>query len=190
MKFPVGLDVKWFSAHHKLVGNAQLADWLIDTGSLTERLQSCTSEFSLTCLGQGNIALEHSELTFLGNAASQDTYDVREVVLNGGDQPWVYARSVLPQRLINAELANLGTQPLGKRLFNDARFVRSDFELCTIAPTSSLYQRIAANGQYTLWGRRSRFYIDDMVLIVAEVFLPDSPAYQQQESDTHEFATR
>jgi chorismate--pyruvate lyase len=105
------------------------------------------------------------------------SYQVREILLCGDEQPWVFARSIIPQAIIDAELSNLGREPLGKRLFNDERFIRSAFEVCTLDATALGYKKTQA-----LWGRRSMFTLEGQSMIVAEVFLPESPAY------THAFS--
>ena len=165
----------WQPASDVTLPDARLHHWLLDTGSLTERLQSCCERFSLTRLGQGNSPLYANEQRWLPPEAGNH-WQVREVILHGDGQPWVFARSVLPQTLIDRELANLGGQPLGKRLFNDNRFIRSDFELCRV-PASAFTFCDTPQPQW-LWGRRSRFHLKDDYIIVAEIFLAGSPAYQ------------
>ena len=47
---------------------------------------------------------------------------VREVILYGNNQPWVYARSVLPHQALNGRLRflrRLGNKPLGALLFSN-----------------------------------------------------------------------
>ena len=176
-EFPVGLDVNWAPSDQVALSDPYLKNWLLDTGSLTERVQSLCRHFSLEKLGQGRQGLHHSEQALL-NAATDSDWQVREVLLCADGEPWVYARSVIPQTLIDDELANLGTQPLGKRLFNDARFARSDFELCQATPEA--LSRLNMDIADTLWGRRSLFSFQGSRMIVAEVFLPGAPAYESR----------
>ena len=191
--FPVGLAVDWLSLAEANITEPTLKNWLLDTGSLTERVQSACGEFSLQLLGQQTLEPHSTELSLL-QANGQTTYQIREIVLCGDEQPWVFARSVIPQAVIDAELSNLGSEPLGKRLFNDKRFIRSEFHLCTL-PYAQFPQQIAAQSlspssvqansqcksdtKQNLWGRRSVFTFGTHHLIVAEVFLPGSPAYGQ-----------
>lgn len=153
--------------------NPYLKNWLSDTGSLTERVQSLCRQFTLIKLGQGSAPLHDSECARLPGPA--DAYQVREVLLCADGVPWVYARSVIPQSLIDDELANLGAQPLGKRIFNDSRFVRSAFELCEVAPAA--VARLNMDITRPLWGRRSKFSLNSQHMLVAEVFLPGAPVY-------------
>lgn len=189
--FPVGLAVDWLSLAEANIPEPTLKDWLLDTGSLTERVQSACGEFSLQLLGQQTLEPHSTELSLL-QANGQTAYQIREIVLCGDEQPWVFARSVIPQAIIEAELSNLGSEPLGKRLFNDKRFVRSEFQVCTL-PYEQFSQHLAEQAssqsgvqsdsqlkndtKQNLWGRRSVFTFESHHLIVAEVFLPGSPAY-------------
>lgn len=191
--FPVGLDVDWHAPTSLPVPNAYLNDWLLHTGSLTERLQSMCRQFELKVIGQHTITPHASELAWLptatnagntalnrNNQAVQDinkkNWDVREVILFGDGQPWVFARSVIPRALANQEFAELNNQPLGKLLFNDDRFQRSQFQLCQLT-SWPLTNSLTNSSDESLWGRRSRFHFAGLDMIVAEVFLPDSPAY-------------
>ena len=172
-QFPVGLDVSWLAPESVMFSDPYLKNWLLDTGSLTERVQSLCRQFELKVLGQGQQDLHGAEKDWLG--MSQDAVDVREVLLCADGVPWVFARSVIPHALVDGELADLGSEPLGKRLFNDSRFTRTPFELCTLSaqildPTLP---------RKALWGRRSRFEAAGCRMIVAEVFLPAAPAYEK-----------
>jgi chorismate--pyruvate lyase len=175
--FPVGLPVNWKEASEVKITDAYLKNWLLDTGSLTERVQSLCHQFSLTLLGQQTLVPEQSELALL-NAAPQTPFQVREVLLCADGVPWVFARSIIPQTLIDSELANLGGQPLGKRLFNDARFARSAFQLTTLSAPALGYTQ-----SRQLWGRRSMFTLEQNKMIVAEVFLPHAPVYDTRYQD-------
>ncbi|QJR81041.1 chorismate lyase [Alteromonas pelagimontana] len=175
-EFPVGLDVNWTPASEAEIHDPYLRNWLLDTGSLTERLQSMCRRFSLVKLGQGTVALHKSESKRL-EVADERGWQVREVVLCGDDKPWVFARSVIPNSLISGELANLGSSPLGSRLFNDARFTRSEFEVCHFAADTLPRLPLFASSQ-PLWGRRSCFRLEGISMMVAELFLADAPAYQ------------
>lgn len=185
--FPVGLAVNWLSLAEANIPEPTLKGWLLDTGSLTERVQSACGEFSLQLLGQQTLEPHSTELSLL-QANGQTTYQIREIVLCGDEQPWVFARSVIPQAIIEAELSNLGSEPLGKRLFNDKRFIRSEFQVCTL-PFEQFSQHLTEQSdsqlkndtKQNLWGRRSVFTFESHHLIVAEVFLPGSPAYAQNE---------
>lgn len=166
--------MQWAAPADVQLPNTYLKNWLLDTGSLTERVQSLCHAFSLTLLGQSTLSPHINEMSLLGENL-EEQYQVREVLLCGNGTPWVFARSVIPQSLIASELSNIGNEPLGKRLFNDARFIRSAFELCALSSKQLGYEE-----EVTLWGRRSLFTLGNASMIVAEVFLPNAPMYNKQ----------
>lgn len=170
--------MQWGAPADVPLPNAHLKNWLLDTGSLTERVQSLCQAFSLTLLGQSTMPPHSNEMSLLGENLEKH-YQVREVLLCGNGTPWVFARSVIPQSLIASELSNIGKEPLGKRLFNDARFIRSAFELCALSANQLGYEEAV-----TLWGRRSLFTLGNASMIVAEVFLPNAPMYNKTMCDS------
>lgn len=178
LTFPAGLDVAWEAASAAQALPVRARSWLLDTGSLTDRIESLTDKFSLALVGEGNAPLHDAELSCLSAVAPPDgdgKYIVREVLLQNGGTPWVFARSVIPVVLMETEFNQLGSQPLGKRLFNDDRFERGAFELCKVGNSS-----FAGDTGITLLGRRSCFHYRQHALLVAELFLPASPVYQTE----------
>ena len=170
----------WQSPVPAEIPDPYLKNWLLDTGSLTERLQSHCRQFDLQVLGQDEAPVTDSEFSVLEASDQQrqsGNWQVREVVLYGEGTPWVFARSVLPGELCQSDLKGLGRSPLGQKLFNDDRFVRRPFEVCRLAPASDFLATLDLPGCNELWGRRSVFAFQGMRMLVAEMFLPDSPAY-------------
>jgi chorismate--pyruvate lyase len=102
---------------------------------------------------------------------------VREVLLRCDDEPWVFARTVIPATTLRGRtrrLAFLGGRPLGGMLFADASMERSEVEVARIDAHLPLYARAsggAAIGE-VIWGRRSVFWIAGRPLLVSELFLP------------------
>jgi chorismate--pyruvate lyase len=170
--FPVGLQADWLSPEHLQPQQSSLNDWLLNTGSLTERLQANSTHFSVQVIGQQKLVPDASEARLLPDLHQRE-WQIREVVLFGDEQPWVYARSVLPDYLCSTTWAGLGSQPLGQRIFNDEQFVRSGFEIAQLNANP-----LNPPQQQALWARRSIFTIEEYHLLVAEVFLPDCPAYR------------
>lgn len=154
-----------------------MQSWLLNTGSLTERLQALSTEFELEVLGQSRLPLESSEKQALPNYQSQE-WQIREVILYGDGKPWVFARSVLPDHMCQSTWASLGNQPLGQRIFNDPNFIRSDFEIGHLQQHPLTHQKFQkATSMPQRWARRSVFSINQDTLLVAEAFLPDCPCY-------------
>jgi chorismate--pyruvate lyase len=150
------------------------AHWLVDIESLTERLQMHTDDFSVRVLYQGNSPLMQSAS---GTVPEEATEQMRNVELKHGAKPWVFASSLLPAALCVNEFSGLGTKPLGKILFNDARFSRQPFELVYLSRDHLFAQHYQS--PHDLVGRRSAFHFLTHTLWVTEIFLPGCPAYHK-----------
>jgi len=161
----------WSAAleHDRVTG---VQRWLSDRDSLTRHLIHLSGErFTVVPLCEAWQTLRDDECIALQLPAASLGW-VREVLLCGAEQPWVFARSVagrLPLQNAGLELAQLGTRSLGEILFSDPAFVRRPLEVCRY-PGRWLPHSCAHEG---LWARRSRFDRDALGILVAEVFLPD-----------------
>ena len=180
--FPVGIPSQWAHPEKLSIPSPLLKNWLLDTGSLTERLQSQSKSFHLTLLGQRQapISLEEFQRVCTPDQSfEQQEWQVREVLLWGDNQPWVFARSIIPQQLCEGDFVNLNTQPLGQLIFNDKRFKRMPFEVANISPSQAFLNKLYISSNKDLWGRCSAFSFEGLKMSVSEVFLPDSPAYRE-----------
>jgi chorismate lyase len=178
--FPIGLAANWQEPEKLSIPDAKLKNWLLDTGSLTERLQSHCQNFQVQVLGQRQTMISLEEIQQLNHFNSQNQaliWQVREVVLWGDNQPWVFARSIIPDQLCQAEFAGLGNQPLGKLIFNDPRFSRMPFQITQLREPSKITSALKIFCDKPLWARRSIFQFSGLPMSVAELFLPLSPAY-------------
>ncbi len=184
--FPIGISGQWSKADNLIIPNAHLKSWLMDTGSLTERLQSVCRRFEVDVIGHDTAEITPEEGSCLygeGETALEQT-QVREVMLRGDDNEWVFARSLMPQVFIDTcmhELATLGNQPLGKILFNDPRFKRQVFEIMQCDIGHHLFNALNLSTAHPIWGRRSLFHFQSHRIMVCEMFLPSSPAYRDLE---------
>ncbi len=178
--FPLDIESQWFEPTDLAIDDAKLKNWLLATGSLTERLQSQCRQFSVSVIGQGEADLLEDEKQQL-NAQNED-WIIREVILSGDGIPWVFARSVLPKSELDGSLSNfsnLGNKPLGQVIFNDAQFERLPIQVTRLETTNKLLQRLSIVSDKPLFGRRSLFRYRQSRLLVAEIFLPQSPAYSR-----------
>ena len=153
-----------------------LRSWLIDTASLTERLQRLYGRaFRVRVRGQRWLRPAFSERVALG-MADHRTALVREVHLLRGAMPVVFARTVMPAEALcgsGRRLARLGNRPLGAMLFADHRIARLGLEIAQVDPRHALYT--AATGRAdgrAIWGRRSVFVVGNQPILVNELFLP------------------
>ncbi|MDO6524768.1 chorismate lyase [Motilimonas sp. 1_MG-2023] len=191
--FPLGVDASWQVVEHHPELGGSLHSWLTDTGSLTERLVASCQQFSVRLIGQDFLPVSEVERQALAdskyfNPSANIQYLVREVLLCCDQQPWVFARTVIPASTLTGEerqLAELGEQPLGATLFNAASMTRQNLVVAAFS-SSTQVSRVAQQGfddagVTTLWGRRSLFHLSNKPLLVHEIFLPAAQAYQQND---------
>jgi chorismate--pyruvate lyase len=156
---------------------ADLAPWLRDRGSLTQRIQQRCMRFEVRGVRTGLARIPFDESALLGIAPQQLAWS-REVFLYADGQPVIFAHSALaPGHLRSAWSAvrTLGSRPLGALLFAHPLVERKPLHYKALRNTHPLYQRAAAvlsDPPPRLWGRRSLFYLHDAPLLVTEVFLP------------------
>lgn len=183
--FPIGIPSSWLTPHLLAIPSQQLKNWLLDTGSLTERLVAQCTEFQLSVIGQKKLSITQNEFELVcgkGQMLDEKDWLVREVLLWGDGQPWVFARSIIPITLWQRDFYDLNTQPLGQRIFNDERFKRMPFEITKLDSSTSFLSQLKLANKMDLWGRRSMFCFEDLKMMVCEVFLPGSPAYKELDS--------
>ncbi len=174
---------RWHSDSRSFLRDAPvgLFAWLLDTGSLTQRLRrACAGRFRVHVLHQGWTHPSRDEARALRLRPDARAW-TREVQLFCGEQPWVFARTLIPAKTLRGRgrrLTRLGAKPLGEVLFADPRVRRGPVEIARIPAGQRLHRR-AFTGfvepPAPLWGRRSVFWIDDGPLLVCEFFLPDLP---------------
>lgn len=164
---PVALDNQHWIGCDSLSGSIadEQKQWLIDSGSLTARLKKAFSgDFRVEVLFHDWDQPTAQERQFL-DMAEDEQASIREVLLICNGEPMVFARSILPASSLegkNKTLLTLKDKPLGEFLFAQPDLKRG---LIEITQTSD------RNGQ-TVWGRRSRFTLDNKPLAVCEYFLP------------------
>lgn len=157
-----------------------LRSWLAETGSLTLRVQQVCSParpFSLRVLTRGFAAAHQDELPLLG---LHDRARVREILLQRGETPLVFAHSVISHRDLRgawAILDGIGGRSLGSVLFSDHRVRRGALHFRRIDARHPLYRKAlpwcGGVAPATLWARRAIFLRQGRPLIVTEVFLPE-----------------
>lgn len=154
--------------------------WLLDRGSLSQHLTAASNgAFRVGILHQRLMRPQLSEQVAL-NMAVRGLALVREVLLYGNEQPWVFARSVLPlSSLTGAQRRwrKLDNRPLGALLFADPSMRRGAMQISRIKAGQLPLSDILTNPDTSLWGRRSVFYVDQKPLLVSEVFLPAFGSY-------------
>lgn len=151
-----------------------LRDWLGDSGSLTARLiAQSEGDFNVRVVRQVIGRPTPNERQVLGMKQPALAL-IREVILLGRGEPWVFARSILPLASLTGSLRHLRKQnnrPLGAFLFSQPQLQRSAIAVARIRRDHSYVPRDLAANQ-PLWGRRSVFSLQQRQLLVSEVFLP------------------
>ena len=177
LSFPYGESIQWFSPddlqnHLNEQPTAALKDWLLASGSLTQKLKTCCDKFEVKVLGEGHLS------PMAGEFPAEPKVWVREVLLCLDDVPWVFARTLVPDAMLQAnpnEFIGLGTRPLGELLFSRMDFTPGRIEVAKFATCSRLAQLAESLDQvvsHSLWGRRRCFSHGEHELIVSEIFLP------------------
>ncbi|WP_330961532.1 chorismate--pyruvate lyase family protein [Photobacterium sp. 53610] len=148
---------------------AGLESWLHEQGSLSRRFARYCHQFSVRLLGQHPVragALQPGEQQLLGDVDCLE----RSVLLEGDGVPWVFARTLIPLPTLTGDehdLAQLGELPLGYRVFTDQSARRDALQLA----------KLSLEGK-PLWARRSRLWVKEKPMLVAELFLAPAPVYQ------------
>lgn len=169
---------------------APVRPWLCDTGSLTQRLRSaCGPEsFSVRLIAQHWQSASAGDAKWLGIPMRAPLIE-RQVQLMCGQQPLVYARSLIPLAALHGsytELGSMGQRPLGEKLFADPVMIRGEVLWSWLPRGSHLYH--TALGGCTarpprLYGRSSLFSGAAAPVLVSEYFLPNLPPFPRMNRD-------
>lgn len=174
-------DTVWHS--EKQVFNYMLPDnmacWLLDPASLTSRLvEASDGNFRVRVMSQAWGTPLWNESKRLG-MKQREVALLREVFLYCNDEPWVFARTIIPRSTLTGRekyLANLGNKPLGAVLFADPNMQRDLFEVAWMQAGELLFThacQLSPDKPNEIWGRRSVFYLSAKPLLVNEIFLPE-----------------
>lgn len=154
--------------------HSALQVWLNDSGSLTARLiAQSKGNFRVQVVRQviGCPTLNERQVLRMKQPALAL---IREVILLGHGEPWVFARSIMPLTSLTGALRHLRKQnnrPLGAFLFSQPKLQRSAIAVARISHDHA-YVPDDLLDKHLLWGRRSVFYLQKKPLLVSEVFLP------------------
>ena len=150
--------------------------WLIDSGSLTARLQQRYAKFAVKPVTVKHAKPIADEAALL-HLPAHKTALIREVLLLGNNQPVVFAHSVLPRTSLRGAwngLGRLGNKPLGATLFANPKVKRTPLEYKKLSRQHPISVRVAQHTQTSpkaLWARRSIFSLNCAKILVTEVFL-------------------
>jgi chorismate lyase len=147
-------------------------DWILDPASLTQRVRGLCGGgvFRVRVLSQAYRYASEAEARLLQIRPGLRVLD-RQVQLCCGEQPLVYARSLLPVTLFTGRLQRLkfqGSKSLGATLFADPTVTRGELQVAQLAGDYIP----GADKKAKVWGRRSVFRIQGKPLLVSEFYLP------------------
>lgn len=172
--------LRWITKHQlpSRQPSTELRCWLFDPTSLTRRVQqACAGRFRVQVERQGWGRPRLDEYRALKLRVGRRAL-IREVHLLCDEQPWVFARTIIPVTTLRGaerRLAHLGSRPLGAVLFADPHMRRGPVEVARLRPGQTVYAA-AVQGirrkPAEIWGRRSVFWLGGKPLLVSEVFLP------------------
>ncbi len=102
----------------------------------------------------------------------------RDVVLHGVNEPWMYARTFIPESVVRSQgtaFSALGERPLGEILFSHPLCRRGNFNVAFLRPGHREYhicvQHLKETPEY-LWARHSLFTLPAGEISLLEVFFP------------------
>jgi len=175
--FPLSLSANWLSDTQTDDLTPTEQEWLFEPHSLTAKLKSRATSFSVKVLSEQAFNLSHEQQQLLGCKTSSALN--REVLLLCDNNPMVYAQSWLPNNQTHNSLHNMGERPLGDVIFQQRELVRQNIEIARFDSKHSLQNLVTQLNlpTQTLLGRRSVFSLNDYQFLVAEVFLPGAYLY-------------
>jgi len=153
---------RWYLRHQLFNQSIQpaLSAWLFD------------ADFSVQVLSQQWQILDTEEAAAMALSGVRAAL-VRQVLLCRGDEPLVYARTVIPATTIQGaqrRYANMGSRPLGAMLFADRTMHREAVQVAKLPDNHAAHKY--AKTDEVVWGRRSVFRVANKPILVSEYFLP------------------
>ena len=179
--FPISLSASWVSQNQTEQCSEKVSSWLYDQNSLTQKLERLYQKFHVQVRQQ--ITISSTSPSLSGYFANDANILLREVFLCCDDVPVVFAQTEIPLSTLTqeqAQLAEIGSESLGRILFQDPSMKRGAIEIAQFREKSQLdllCQPLNQSCNHSLWARRSLFYLNNKPLLVSELFLPASTLY-------------
>ena len=179
-------QVDWQYIEELELSDEVAISWVTEKGSLSRRLAEKCEELSVVLVSNHNISRDALTEEEKGLLADESCLQ-REVVLrgeieNGEQQNWVVGRTLIPMTSMSAQPFDLTAQgevPLGLTLFSADEVERDSLQVGWISVAGNM------TSDRKLLARRSRIWVNKKPMLVAELFLPDSPVYLKESN--HEY---
>ena len=162
---------QWQSPEQFRFTNDNVLQWLTEQGSLSHKLSTHCDHFAVEVVrneASTPQCMSHEEVELLDHEACW----LREVVLSGDDVPWVIGRTLMSLDAMDRsqyDISQQGTVPIGVTVFSSSDTKRDALQVAMISTP-----------QGDLFARRSRLWVLGHPILVAELFLPDSPVYNME----------
>jgi len=169
----VSSRIVWHSEQQRMGFSERPPGALFDPGSLTQLLRSLGNLRVNKRLQNWRVPYLDEQL-LLQAKANRNLALTREVSLHVDGEPYVFARSILPNTTLqgpNRFLRHWDSRPLGEFLFSHRLCHRGVFQYTRMGGDNDRVPEDLRSSE-DLWGRRSLFYLNQQPLIVAEFYLP------------------
>ncbi len=163
--------VNWLSPEEFKFPDLHSKSWLLEQGSLSIRLSHHCQDLTVDLQRNQWIkasSLSKSEMKLLVDEECL----LREVILQGDGQSWIVGRTLIPHSSIQDQSHNLefqGEIPLGLTVFSSDNVKRDELQVGWAETPDGL-----------LLARRSRLWMNHKPMLVAELFIADSPIYSKE----------
>ncbi|MFV0449866.1 MAG: chorismate lyase [Vibrio sp.] len=165
-------QVNWSSPEKFTFPDANAKAWLLEKGSLSRRLAENCHQLTVDLLNN-----QWVESSFLAKSETDllplEPCLLRTVILQGDGKPWIVGRTLIPKSSVQDQSHNLehqGEIPLGLTVFSADNVKRDALQVGWVETSDSKFL-----------ARRSRLWMNNKPMLVAELFLRDSPAYFSKE---------
>lgn len=169
----------------KQAPDSNTLDWLTKPYVLSHALRKASADLNLEFISQEPDIIFPDEASRLNLPAEKQTL-VRKIFLQSGQNPYVFARTIIPPQTyaaLQAEIESVGDNFIGEYLIYNRNGIKRDpFEFAYMTPSMNMMQERQSFIPFsdinnTLWARRSCFWIKQLPLLITELFLENLPGF-------------
>ncbi|PAR65565.1 chorismate lyase [Vibrio cholerae] len=145
--------------------------WLLEQGSLSRRMATQCEHLTVDLLSNQIMpadTLSYDETQLLAS----EEYLLRQVIIYGDQQPWVFGHTLIPRSSMHNQpfdFTQQGKIPLGLTVFSADNVKRDALQVGWVETELG-----------RLLARRSRLWMNNKPMLVAELFLATSPIYSKE----------
>lgn len=164
-------NVRWQDPSDFVFATHYHKQWLLEQGSLSRRLEQHCQALTVSLLENQVVPVDSLSLEEQFLIGEHECLR-RQVILQGDLSSWVFGRTLIPVPSLKNQqydLVRQGNIPLGLTVFS-AEKVRRD----------ALQVGLIETELGPLFARRSRLWMNEKPMLVAELFLPQAPIYTKE----------